>query len=233
MLRQAMLSVAGQIYRHIEHLIVEDGGNEAEAVVRGFGNPGYPVHYLPQAKIGRSRAGNCGLEAAAGELVVFLDDDDLLFADHIETLVAALAADPGAVAAYSLAWDVPTTMRDRAAGQCEEGEFIHHDFMAREVDFAALLVQNYFPMQSVLFRRDLFLTRGGLDPTLDALENWDLWLRYVRGNRFAYVPKTTSLYRTPAGAAAAAKRTHILDKAYHRVRDAALTAASGDPPSLG
>lgn len=39
---------------------------------------------------------------------MFLDDDDLLFADHVETLAGVMLNDKGLSAAYSLAYEICT-----------------------------------------------------------------------------------------------------------------------------
>ena len=66
------------------------------------------VRYVPLPKSGRCRAGNAGLAQAKGELICFLDDDDLFYADHLEVLVAAWSAQPELGAVYGLAYEVRT-----------------------------------------------------------------------------------------------------------------------------
>ena len=78
-LEQALLSVAHQVYPNVEHIVVEDGGNAMRDVVDRIARlTGKQVRYLPLPKVGRSAAGNVGLEAAAGQFVAFLDDGGLL-----------------------------------------------------------------------------------------------------------------------------------------------------------
>ena len=47
-------------------------------------------YFATGEKVGRSRAGNLGMEKASGRYLNFLDDDDLFFADHVEVLVSQL-----------------------------------------------------------------------------------------------------------------------------------------------
>jgi len=49
---------------------------------------------------------------------------------------------------------------------------------------------------------------------MDALEDWVLWVRYAAGQRFKYIPRVTSLFRTPADPAQAQRRLADLDSAY-------------------
>ena len=74
------------------------------------------------------------------------------------------------------------------------------------------------PIQAVLFKRELYAERGGFDTRLDALEDWNLWQRYAYGNRFVYVPKVTSQFRTPADGTARGTRHRMLRAAYEPVR---------------
>jgi LmbE family N-acetylglucosaminyl deacetylase/glycosyltransferase involved in cell wall biosynthesis len=253
LLQQAGACVAQQTWPNLEWVVVEDAACEASpssSFVQDFSvaHPHLKVQYLPSLAAGRSVAGNLALESANGRWVCFLDDDDLLYADHIETLMQALyqamsewvsesSQQQRPVAAYARAFDVPSQVRrlDRAqcvekdTGKkpiemglgleiCEEEAFMHpgHD---RAFDAEILLVFNYMPIQAVLFSRTLYLERGGFDPALDHLEDWNLWVRYAQGNQFVYVPKTTSMYRTPKDPAEKAKRQALLDAAYEPVRE--------------
>jgi len=215
---QCILSVMSQTYSPIEHVIVEDGGDAMRDVVERMSRAtDANLRYFPLAKVGRSAAGNAGLAAATGEFVLFLDDDDLIFADHIETLVEALALNPDAAAAYSLAWEVPTDASRLADGSYVELEPVFNRAMQRPFDLGVLREFNYIPIQAILFQRKLYLERGGFEEDLDALEDWNLWNRYAVGNRFAYVPKVTSLYRVPADPRIAEKRAEIFRAAYEPV----------------
>jgi len=197
-LRQAILSVAHQTYPNIEHIVVEDGGNNSEQTANEIGRAtGLTVRYFSKPAAGRAAAGNAGLSAARGKWCLFLDDDDLLFADHIETLVAALTHDTAARAAYSIAWEVLTQYKFGDGSHSETCHRVSH-LHRQDFDYDVLSHHNYMPIQSVLFERRLFLEHGGMDERLDWLEDWSLWLRFAYENRFVYIPKVTSLFRTPA-----------------------------------
>jgi GT2 family glycosyltransferase len=211
-LRQSILSVAHQSYPNIEHIIVEDGGETMQEIVDNLKQvTGKNIKYLAIDKLGRSVAGNTGLDAAEGKLCLFLDDDDLLFAEHIEILVNAILSNPDSVAAYSLALEVTTNVQ--GAGYVEMNHFIstyfHQDF-----DYQTLLHHNYMTIQSVLFNRQLYLDRGGFETDMDALEDWVLWKKYAYGNKFHYIPKVTSLFRTPHDPEKIKQRMKYFEAAY-------------------
>ncbi|MBC7203412.1 MAG: glycosyltransferase, partial [Pusillimonas sp.] len=113
LLKQALMSVFHQTYWNIEVVVVEDGGDTQKEVVNALSArmpDNISLQFIAASHEGRSAAGNVGLGAATGQYLMFLDDDDLLFADHIETLVEALSTSHQYVAAYSLAWEVLTNI---------------------------------------------------------------------------------------------------------------------------
>lgn len=197
-LRQALLSVAHQSYPNVEQIVVEDGSCESEETVKEIAQlTGRAISFIKQPKLGRSAAGNAGLAAARGKWCLFLDDDDLLFADHLETLALALRQDSSACAAYSLAWEVLTEYQFGDGKHIEKCHSVS-GLQRQDFDYSVLKHHNYMPIQSVLFERRLFVERGGMDEALNSLEDWNMWLRFAYRNKFAYVPKVTSLYRAPA-----------------------------------
>ncbi|MCS3744336.1 glycosyltransferase family 2 protein [Rhizobium sp. BK661] len=212
LLLQAMRSVANQTYPNIEHLISEDRGDTLGPAVMDFARrTGRDVIYVTGNKTGRSDAANLALARATGHYCIFLDDDDQFYCDHVETLISAALANEGARGAYSLAFDIPSQrLSDRGADFKVELP-ITHQFMASPLDPEALKTRNYLPIQAVLFERGLYEERGGFDEDLDMLEDWALWQKYTHRAEFVFVPKTTSLYRTPLRALDEAERMKALN----------------------
>jgi GT2 family glycosyltransferase len=214
-LRQALLSVAHQTYPNIEHIVVEDGGATMRPVVDNINQTtGRSIQFIQLDKLGRSATGNAGLSVAKGRWCLFLDDDDLLFAEHVEVLVNTLLANTDTVAAYSLTWEVLTDSNRLAKGEYSELDHGVPSVLRQDFDYAVLRHHNFMPIQSVLFERTLFEQRGGFEEDMDALEDWVLWKKYARGNQFVYVPKVTSLYRVPADPVKIAQRITAFDLAY-------------------
>lgn len=214
-LRQAVLSVARQTYPNIEHIIVEDGGDSMQMLIDEM-QPALPrtVRYFGLAKCGRSATGNHGLRQANGRWSLFLDDDDLLFADHVEVLVNTMLTETQSRAAYTLAWEVPTDSSQLAQGSYREMTYQVPTPLRQIFDYDVLRHHNFMPIQSVLFERSLYLERGGFDEDMDALEDWTLWVRYAHKNQFTYVPKLTSLFRVPENAEQTRQRSEIFAAAY-------------------
>jgi GT2 family glycosyltransferase len=228
-LAQAMQSVFNQTYSNIEWLVVEDGGATQQALVMELAASapiGCRVQFIACEKLGRSGAGNKALAATTGRFVMFLDDDDLLFADHVETLMTVLQRDPMLSAAYALAFEVLTDIQaDYTAYR--ETSFYTPDIFKQAWDYEVLVDHNFIPIQAILFKRELYEERGGFDVSLDQLEDWNLWMRYGYGKQFAYVPKTTSLFRSPADFETRSSRHALLHDAYNLAKNKAVASLQG------
>ncbi len=200
-LEQAIQSVFNQTHQAIELIVVEDGGESQQTLVTSLSertiSTGCRVRFLSNGKLGRSAAGNAALSEAQGRFIMFLDDDDLLFPDHIETLVSVLSRDAKLAAAYSLAFEVHTNVNSIISAYTEYSLSVPA-YLQQKWDYQVLQRRNFIPIQSLLFKRELYEKRGGFDTELDQMEDWNLWLRYGYANQFAYIPKTTSMFRVPA-----------------------------------
>jgi glycosyltransferase involved in cell wall biosynthesis len=82
-------SALGQTWPHIEVILVDDGSTDDSLVVASqFDHPN--LHIIAQRNRGAATARNRGLEVAQGEVIQFLDADDLLAADKVEQQMAWL-----------------------------------------------------------------------------------------------------------------------------------------------
>jgi GT2 family glycosyltransferase len=209
-LREALASCANQTYENLEVVVVEDGPERSRELVDSF-RERLAIHYEATGhRVGRARAGNIALARAKGEWLNFLDDDDVLFADHVEVLVER-ALESGASAAYALAWETHTEV-DRE--QQRYREILHVTRHFQPFDRLTLWHHNYLPIQAVLFHRRLWERHGGFAEDMDQLEDWNLWTRYSLADDFVMIPKTTSKYRVPTDMRIAADRQALLDHAY-------------------
>jgi glycosyltransferase involved in cell wall biosynthesis len=86
-LRDAILSVLGQAYRHLEVVIVDDGSTDgSRAIIAEYRDR---VRLVLQHNQGPAAAYNAGYAATDGELVMFLDADDMLRPTAVAEVAAA------------------------------------------------------------------------------------------------------------------------------------------------
>lgn len=158
MLAEAVRSVTEQTHMPVEHLIEVDYAREGSAAVR-----------------------NRLVEAATGEYVAFLDDDDRFLPRHLELLTAE-----NADVAYS-----PCLLDIRYAGMEQTGNPVE------PFDPVKLRTHNYIAV-TCLVRRSLFLEVGGFRHSSECKYGWedhDLWLRLLdAGAEFKFVPEISWSY---------------------------------------
>lgn len=90
-LAEAINGVLEQTYRALEIIVVDDGSTDGTAqVARSFAG----VRYIHQTNRGHAAAMNVGIEVAAGELLAFLDADDVWEPNKLELQVGYLMEHP-------------------------------------------------------------------------------------------------------------------------------------------
>lgn len=215
-LRETLMSLRRQTYKNIEIVVLEDGPEISKKMINDEFSDLNILYQATGENVGRSRAGNMAMEMAHGKYLNFLDDDDLFFSDHVEVLVANLESSEK-LAAYATAFETPIEILSKSPykylikgyGRVHKQSF----------DRIQLCHHNYIPIQCIMFSKYLFEKYGGLDETVDALEDWDLWVRYSMYTDFEFIYKTTSVYRVPAVQEVNKKRQQDLDDALAVMRE--------------
>ena len=88
-LRDALQCLRNQTYKNIEIILVEDRSVTGKEVADEYSDLNIRYIYNPLDR-NRSYVANIGLKNASGQYIMFLDDDDLVFSDAIETLLSNL-----------------------------------------------------------------------------------------------------------------------------------------------
>ncbi|HEV7180320.1 MAG TPA: glycosyltransferase [Candidatus Baltobacteraceae bacterium] len=189
LLRRAVASVASQTYRNVEIVVVNNGGNDVRDLVESAAG-GRPFVYnrMPERKH-ISAASNVGARAVTGCYVGYLDDDDLLYADHCARTVEVLER-TGVDAAFTLC------VAEYAEMNGDEKRTLGFQvYIDREFSLDDLYVSNVSPIHSIVHRRDVFDRFGYFDEELPVTDDWELWLRLAsRGGTFVRIDRATCEY---------------------------------------
>ena len=199
-LQEALASVAAQTHPAIEVVVV--AVRPGHAPLPTHCGP-HPLRLLPaDAPRPRSLAANVALDAAHGQYLLFLDDDDWLMPGHIARLVQVLQTHPQAQAAY--AGVALVDLQGRPMGQVFDLPF----------DAVRQLSGNLTPIHAVLFSAALRDQGCRFDEALDRYEDWDFWIQVARHTVPVHVDGVSAVYRIhdssgvhdDAGAASASSR---------------------------
>ncbi len=181
-LPEALDSVALQTYSNIELLLVNAKGPGHSRLDPWCGR--FPLRFIDSPRqVRRSEAANLALDAAGGDYLVFLDDDDWLLPDHVSTLLEALKNHPGKHVAYGC-----VTCTDEKKLPTEQK-------FCQPFDRTRLLVGNYIPIHAVLFSRAIVAGGCRMNESLDLYEDWDFWLQALAFGDFVFVNRFIAAYR--------------------------------------
>ena len=88
---EAVKSVFNQTYKDWEIIIINDGGGSPKGEIIDFlSDP--KVHYIEhQNNMGIASARNSGISKSSGDFIVYLDDDDIFYPNHLEVLMNEMA----------------------------------------------------------------------------------------------------------------------------------------------
>ena len=193
LLRQALDSIRAQLHPANKVIVVNDGGESVTDLCSLDENRlDLELVELEESR-GRSAAAQVGLECATASHVVFLDDDDLMYPDHLLVLGKAVAR--GVSAPYVDAVQGLWRMTD--SGDLEQ--ISRHRTFGGDFDQPRFELVNHIPLPCVALPRELAIELGGFDPELDLYEDWDLLLRLVARSPLVYIPKVTCEYRMIEG----------------------------------
>ncbi|MFW6096863.1 MAG: glycosyltransferase [Chloroflexota bacterium] len=186
-LKEAVYSVANQTFTNIELIVADDGSDDdTPEIVSQFP---YPVRHLRLAHSGRpSVVRNRALDASRGDLVAFLDDDDLWVPEKLEEQVALFERRPQLDFVYCDARAV------NAAGQLS-GPLLSPPQKQPERLFDALLASCFIYPSTIMASRQRLLAAGGFDESLPIVEDYDLWLRLAYQGRAGFVPASAVTVR--------------------------------------
>jgi glycosyltransferase involved in cell wall biosynthesis len=209
-IKETLASVFAQTSLPGEVLVVDDASRDGTPeVVRAMANSApVPIRLivLSSNSGGPAHPLNVGIEAASGELISVLDQDDLFLPDRLESMVPVLASHPNMAFVFSAYGMVgkpaslvapglalPLVRQLMAADQDrEQGSVID----GREAARWLLLHGNYvvgYP--GFVFRRDSWKRKGGLDETLRISSDYDFLCWLCLGGAVGFIPRILCLRR--------------------------------------
>ncbi len=181
-------SVVLQSYQDIEIIVIDDGSTDnTVAIISALNEP--KIKLFSFENEGLPTARNRGIKHSSGELLSFLDADDIWTADKLEKQFNKLQGDQDIGVVYS--W---TRFID------EENQILYSGLGLNEVlegdIYPEMLKRNFIRSGSnILMRKDLVNKAGYFDPALKSVEDWDYYIRLASLTKFSCVPEYQILYR--------------------------------------
>jgi glycosyltransferase involved in cell wall biosynthesis len=179
-------SVLGQAYPALRYAVV-DGGSTDGSVHAISVNKERLAYFVSESDAGQGDAIRKGFENISGEIMAYLNSDDLLMPDVLRFVgeYFALHRDVDVIYGHRVIIDVNGNEIGRRLVPPHNPE--------------ALGYFDFIPQETMFWRRSIYEKVGGLDLAFHFALDWDLILRFVRaGARFRRVPYFLACFRSHA-----------------------------------
>lgn len=181
----AVESALAQTLQPSEVIVIDDGSTDDTR--QRLSN--HRVRYLHQPNQGVAAARNLGLREASGDLIAFLDADDVWHPRKLELQIAAIEANPDVLLLGTSVFDWPV---ERFANIDQAG-------VVTPTPWCKLAIKNRLVTSSVVLRRSALAQAGEFDTALQGPEDHDLWLRIAETGVVATLNLPLTGYRQVEG----------------------------------
>lgn len=190
-IEEAIQSVLNQTYKKIELVIINNASSadKTEEIIHKYLDDTRIIYVKQQGK-GLSNARNIGIQKSSGELVAFLDSDDLWHKEKIEKQVEYFRKNKEVFLVhtpYNILKDgriINFKMLSEPQASCLSGNIYNR-----------LLCGNCIGVLTAMVRKEIFDKVGYFDETLWGAEDWDLWIRIAKNHKIGFINETLATYR--------------------------------------
>jgi GT2 family glycosyltransferase len=206
-------SLKDQIYENWELCICDDGSARSDtlACIRSLDLPKGKLRFvLTHKNRGISMASNTALGQASGELVAFVDHDDLLTPDALYEVVRVVNEHPDT--------DVIYTDQDKVDSDGWRSEPFYKPGFSPEYLRGVMYVGHL-----LVVRRELAMELGGFDPAFDTIQDYEFMLRLSEcTDRIRHVAKILYHWRKVPGSYADSLSAKLDNDKLSRLQEAAV-----------
>lgn len=183
-IRRAMASVLDQGYANVDY-VVKDAASTDGTLAAAGGVEDARLRVVSAPDAGLAAGLNAGFALATGELMGYLNGDDLLLPGALSTIASYFAAHPDVDVVYG--HRIVIDEDDQDIGR----------WVLPPHSNAVLGWDDYLPQETVFWRRRVWEAAGArFDETLQFAVDWDLWLRFrACGARFVRLPRYLGAFR--------------------------------------
>ena len=165
-IRQTVDSVVSQGYPGLDYWVIDGGSTDATlAILRSYEDS---IRYISEPDGGQADAVNKGLHRATGDVIGWLNSDDMYLPGALETVGIYFRDHPETAVLYGDAY------------YCDDSGKILEPYPTRDFDWETFSTECYVCQPSVFFRRGILEDVGLLNPALHFCMDYDFWIRVFR-----------------------------------------------------
>jgi teichuronic acid biosynthesis glycosyltransferase TuaG len=186
-------SVIDQIYTNWELIVIDDGSTDNTAtIVKEYAAKDNRIRYIQQSHQRQARARNNGLLHASGELIAFLDADDIWMPDKLEVQVELMNRYP-----VDLTFTDGYFFETKPVADLQHRINIKYGRFSGEQGVNDFLSGNRIPLLTAVARKASLGKVNNFSEFPEIHEDYDLWLRMlINDNTFLGINSCLAYYRT-------------------------------------
>ncbi|WP_343707597.1 glycosyltransferase family 2 protein [Flavobacterium sp.] len=199
-------SVLNQTYSNWELIVVDDGSNDSTAqIIKKNQIVDNRIKYIYQTNSKQAKARNNGIKNAKGEILAFLDSDDLWLPNKLEKTLNLFDQNN-----YDLIFTNSYYSSDSEINplmpKFQTMNVLDTEYRGKTA-IKAFIDGNKIPILTVLVKKDIVKKVGLFDEECVPAEDYDLWLKLLKeGYVFKSVSHPLSIYRVQESSSTAADR---------------------------
>jgi glycosyltransferase involved in cell wall biosynthesis len=175
-IEETILSIQEQTYKNIEHLIIDGGSTDQTLkILKKYSSS---LSWISEPDTGQTDAINKGIIRSKGDIIAYLNSDDLYLPESIKTVVDYFTNHPDVDMVYGDIIHIDE--KSQVMETVRTGSILPEDFLTCQV---------YLPQPAVFFRKRIIDKIGYFDESLHLAMDMEYWIRALLAVPTAYIPQ--------------------------------------------
>ncbi|HCM42927.1 MAG TPA: glycosyltransferase [Candidatus Omnitrophica bacterium] len=206
-IRQAIDSILNQNYPHLEIIVVD--GQSTDGTVDILKSYGDKIKWISEKDKNQTDALNKGFRMAGGEIIAWLNTDDLYEQKTLMTIGKYFRQHADCQWLYGRC-----TIIDQDSREIRKWVTAYKNFFCRRYSYESLLIQNFISQMAVFFKRSVIQEIGELDDTLRNGMDYDFWLRIGKVYRPHFIDQNLGMFRLHLDSKTLKESKNLFDNDY-------------------